>query len=69
MRSVIVGLSLRTRLLLAVGAVALLALVLADVTVYASLKSYLYRQVDETLQVSHQSVEVEQHNRAYRAGP
>ena len=58
MRSVIVGLSLRTRLLLAVGAVALLALVLADVTVYASLKSYLYRQVDETLQVSHQSVEV-----------
>ena len=58
MRSVIVGLSLRTRLLLAVGAVALLALVLADVTVYASLKSYLYRQVDETLQVSDQSVEV-----------
>jgi hypothetical protein len=49
MRSVIVGLSLRTRLLLAVGAVALLALVLADVTVYASLKSYLYRQVGETL--------------------
>jgi two-component system OmpR family sensor kinase len=58
MRSVIVGLSLRTRLLLAVGAVALLALVLADITVYASLKSYMYRQVDETLQVSHLSVEV-----------
>jgi two-component system, OmpR family, sensor kinase len=50
--------SLRTRLLLAVGIVALLALVLADVTVYASLKSYLYRQVDSTLQVSGHTVEV-----------
>jgi hypothetical protein len=34
-------LSLRSRLLLAVGAVALLALAFADVTVYISLKSYL----------------------------
>ncbi|MGA3354651.1 MAG: HAMP domain-containing sensor histidine kinase [Acidimicrobiales bacterium] len=50
-------LSLRTRLLLAVGAVALVALAFADVTVYASLKSYLYRQVDATLEVSHISVE------------
>jgi two-component system OmpR family sensor kinase len=50
-------LSLRTRLLLAVGTVALLALALADVTVYASLKSYLYQQVDATLQISHISVE------------
>jgi len=49
--------SLRTRLLLAVGAVALLALALADVTVYTSLKSYLYNQVDSTLQLSHISVE------------
>jgi two-component system OmpR family sensor kinase len=48
--------SLRLRLLLAVGCVALLALALADVTVYASLKSYLYRQVDATLQLSQQSV-------------
>ena len=46
-------LSLRTRLLLAVGAVALLALAFADVAVYTSLKSYLYGQVDSTLQLSH----------------
>lgn len=51
-------LSLRMRLLVAVAIVALLALVLADVTVYSSLKSYLYRQVDSTLLVSQQSVEV-----------
>ena len=50
-------LSLRTRLLLAVGAVALLALAFADVIVYTSLKSYLYSQVDLTLQASHLSVE------------
>ena len=50
-------LSLRSRLLLAVGAVALLALAFADVIVYTSLKSYLYSQVDLTLQVSHLSVE------------
>jgi two-component system OmpR family sensor kinase len=49
--------SLRVRLILAVGTVALLALALADVAVYASLKSYLYRQVDSTLQVAQQSVE------------
>jgi two-component system OmpR family sensor kinase len=50
-------LSLRVRLILAVATVALLALTLADVTVYASLKSYLYRQVDSTIQISQQSVE------------
>jgi len=50
-------LSLRTRLLLAVGAVALVALALADIAVYTSLRSYLYNQVDSTLQVSHIPVE------------
>jgi two-component system, OmpR family, sensor kinase len=49
--------SLRVRLILAVGVVALLALALADVAVYASLRSYLYRQVDSTLQVAQRSVE------------
>jgi two-component system OmpR family sensor kinase len=49
--------SLRMRLVLAVGVVALLALALADVAVYASLQSYLYRQVDSTLQVAQRSVE------------
>ena len=46
-------LSLRSRLLLAVGTVALVALIVADVAVYASLKSYLYRQVDSTLEASY----------------
>jgi two-component system OmpR family sensor kinase len=49
--------SLRVRLILAVGIVALVALTLADIAVYASLKSYLYRQVDSTLQVAQQSIE------------
>jgi signal transduction histidine kinase len=49
--------SLRARLLAAVGAVALLALLLADVAVFTSLRSYLFRQVDATLQMSQQSVE------------
>jgi two-component system, OmpR family, sensor kinase len=47
-------LSLRSRLLIAVGAVALLSLVVADITVYAALRSYLYRQVDATLAMSFQ---------------
>lgn len=50
-------LSLRSRLLIAVGAITLLALSVADVTVYTSLKSYLYTQVDTTLQISHIAVE------------
>jgi signal transduction histidine kinase len=45
------------RLLVAVGVVALVALVLADIAVYTSLRSYLYRQVDATLQVAQHSVE------------
>jgi two-component system OmpR family sensor kinase len=51
------NLSLRTRLLVAVGAITLFALVAADVAIYASLNSYLYRQVDSTLQLSHMTVE------------
>jgi two-component system OmpR family sensor kinase len=50
-------LSLRSRLLIAVGAITLLALTAADVAVYTSLKSYLYTQVDSTLQISHIAVE------------
>src|SRR5580700_3102535 len=45
-------LSLRSRLLLAVGAIALVSLVVADITVYTSLRSYLYGQVDSTLAMS-----------------
>jgi two-component system OmpR family sensor kinase len=42
--------SLRTRLLLALGVVALVALVAADVATYSSLRSFLVRQVDQQLQ-------------------
>jgi two-component system OmpR family sensor kinase len=41
--------SLRIRLLLAVGAVALIALLVADVVTYSALRSFLYTQVDQSL--------------------
>jgi two-component system OmpR family sensor kinase len=50
--------ALRTRLLIATSVVALLALVIADVTVYTSLRSYLYRQIDTTLEIAQQSLQV-----------
>ena len=48
--------SLRGRLLLAVGAVALVALVAADVTTYSLLRSFLYSRVDQTLDTIYFSV-------------
>jgi two-component system OmpR family sensor kinase len=41
--------SLRLRLLVAVGAIALIALVVADFATYSSLRSFLYNQVDQNL--------------------
>jgi two-component system, OmpR family, sensor kinase len=41
--------SLRLRLLLAVGAIALIALVVADFATYSALRSSLYKQVDQSL--------------------
>ena len=41
--------SLRIRLLLAVGAVALIALLVADVATYSALRSFLFTQVDRSL--------------------
>jgi two-component system, OmpR family, sensor kinase len=52
------SISLRTRLLIATSVVALLALVIADVTVYTSLQSYLYSQIDTTLEIAQQSLQV-----------
>ncbi len=49
--------SLRLRLLLAVGAVALAALAVADVVTYRSLKSFLYDQVDQSLESAHVGLE------------
>ena len=41
--------SLRLRLLLAVGAIAIVALVVADIATYSALRSSLYNQVDQEL--------------------
>jgi two-component system OmpR family sensor kinase len=41
--------SLRLRLLLAVGAIAIIALVVADLATYSALRSSLYKQADQTL--------------------
>src|SRR3954462_13273348 len=49
--------SLRGRLLVAVGAVALVALLAADVATYSSLKNFLYDRVDESLQTAQQGLE------------
>ena len=49
--------SLRARLLLAVGAVALVALLAADVATYYSLRSSLFGRVDDTLGVIQHAVE------------
>src|SRR3954452_19108717 len=46
-------LSLRGRLLLAVGLVALIALLTADVATYSALKNFLYDRVDQSLESAH----------------
>jgi two-component system OmpR family sensor kinase len=50
-------LSLRSRLLLAVGAVAIVALTVADVATYSALRSFLYQRVDQSLDGAHLDVE------------
>jgi two-component system OmpR family sensor kinase len=49
--------SLRARLLLAVGAVALIALIAADVATYSAFRSFLFNQVDVSLETAHPSLE------------
>jgi two-component system OmpR family sensor kinase len=44
--------SLRTRLLIAIGVIALVALVVADVVTYSSLETFLYQRVDQQLDQS-----------------
>ena len=46
-------LSLRARLLIAVAAVALVGLVVADVATYTALRSFLVDRVDESLAAAH----------------
>ena len=45
--------SLRTRLLIAIGVIALVALSIADVATYRYLESYLYQQADQQLDLTH----------------
>ena len=45
--------SLRSRLLIAIGVIALVALAIADVATYKSLQSFLYQQVDQQLEGGH----------------
>jgi two-component system OmpR family sensor kinase len=49
--------SLRTRLLVAVGAIALAALAIADVVTYSALQSFLYQRVDQQLTALHGAYE------------
>ncbi len=49
--------SLRARLLLAVGAVALIALIAADVATYSAFRSFLFHQVDVSLETAHPPLE------------
>ncbi|HUY21976.1 MAG TPA: HAMP domain-containing sensor histidine kinase [Acidimicrobiales bacterium] len=54
--------SLRTRLLLAAGAVALIALVIADAVTYQELRSFLYGKIDQSLEQSHRPIEIALHS-------
>ena len=45
--------SLRTRLLIAIGVIAIVALAIADVVTYSSLESFLYQRIDQQLEASH----------------
>jgi len=44
--------SLRSRLLIAIGIIALVALVIADLVTYSSLETFLYQRVDQQLDQS-----------------
>src|SRR6478609_2268120 len=48
--------SLRARLLLAIGVVALIALVAADLATYSSLRSFLYDRVDQSLETTYATI-------------
>ena len=45
--------SLRTRLLIAIGVIAVVALAIADVITYSALQSFLYQRVDQQLASAH----------------
>jgi len=49
--------SLRSRLLIAIGVIAVAALAIADVVTYSALQSFLYQRVDQQLDATHGFVE------------
>jgi two-component system OmpR family sensor kinase len=49
--------SLRTRLVIAVGVIAVVALVIADIATYSALQSFLYQRIDQQLERSHPQLE------------
>ena len=57
-------LSLRGRLLLAVGAIVVVALAIADIAVYASFRSYLFGSTDAALEAAHVPLQAEAVNPA-----
>jgi two-component system OmpR family sensor kinase len=58
--------SLRTRLLIALGVVAIVALAVADVVTYSSLRSFLLTRIDQGMEAAH--VPAEQYARAQLTG-
>jgi two-component system OmpR family sensor kinase len=60
--------SLRAQLVLTVTAVAVVALVAADLLTYASLRTVLFGQVDSTLQSSHRAIEATLTGRPFPPG-
>jgi two-component system OmpR family sensor kinase len=54
--------SLRTRLLVAIGVIAIVALSLADVATYRYLESFLYQQADQQLDQAHGGLEAAANN-------
>ena len=49
--------SLRTRLLVAIGVIALVALAIADIVTYSALQSFLYQRIDQQLTAVHPDYE------------
>ena len=45
--------SLRTRLLIAIGVIAVVALAIADIVTYSALQSFLYQRIDQQLTSFH----------------
>ncbi len=54
--------SLRTRLVIAVGVIAVVALLIADVATYSALQTFLYQRIDQQLEQVHHGYEMAANN-------